>query len=343
MYTSLVYNVNVATSITSQGRALISSATMLFESFLANNVKFGSINEVLQFIDNVISERNIRNFRDYDILDGDISLEDCFAKVILSCGWNWVPTFDEMDIIWRVLSHLDREDLNRIYYKNNLYEFASNSKVINIIKSMLHKLKEPLLNSLEIPEIIQSDIKYFSDLLMEFVYYRYMYIDRIDRCDNMIKSVVMISDTDSTIISLDAWYRFVLQLIQGEDLLFSHYCNPLEEDKDWREAISFAEKRYDYNFTNEEVIDGGYKLEEPENEEQKNIRFTIINILAFVLDRAINDYMIEFCKNNHSVKDSTNKIGEHTPNRPCKILMKNEFFKIINRNLYKDGKLVLAT
>jgi hypothetical protein len=50
-----------------------------------------------------------------------------------------------------------------------------------------------------------------------------------------------------------------------------------------------------------------------------------MNILAYVLDRASNDYMIEFCKRNHSVTDSTNKIGEHSLNRPCKILLKNEF------------------
>jgi hypothetical protein len=35
--------------------------------------------------------------------------------------------------------------------------------------------------------------------------------------------------------------------------------------------------------------------------------------------------MIEFCKKNHSIKDSINKIGEHSLDRPCKIILKNEF------------------
>ena len=300
---------------------------MFFESFLANNVKFGSINEVLQFIDNVISERYLRNFRDCDILDKDISLEDCFAKVILSCGYNWAPTWDEMEIVWNVLSHLDREDLNRIYYKNNLYEFASNSKIINIIKTILHKLKSPLYNSLDIPEEIQDDIKLFGDLLMEFVYYRYMYIDRINRCDNMIKSVVMISDTDSCIISLDAWYRFVAQLVDGDDLIIANYCpNPIIFENNYKEKpITFAPKRYDYDFINEEVIDGGFMVNMEQNSPNKNVRYSIINILAYVLDRLVNDYMIEFCKRTHSVSDKNNRVGEHDLNRPCKIIMKNEF------------------
>ena len=323
MYTSLIYNVNVASSVTSQGRALISTATMFFESFLANNVKFGSINEVLQFIDNIISERSLRTFKDWNILDQDIPLNDCFAKIILECGYNWVPNWDEMEIIWNVLSHLDREDLNRIYYKNNLYEFTSNSKILKLINDMLHKLKTPLLNSLDIPEEIQENIKYFGDLLMEYVYYRYMYIDRIDRCDNMIKSVVAISDTDSCIISLDAWYRFIAEQVNGQEYYIANDVELTEEGKPKEEPKYI--KRYDYDFINEEVIDLGLQKVETELSGKKNVRYSIMNILAYVLDRASNDYMIEFCKRNNSVKDTTNKIGEHSLNRPCKILLKNEF------------------
>ena len=54
----------------------------------------------------------------------------------------------------------------------------------------------------------------------------------------------------------------------------------------------------------------------------------IINILAYVLDELINDYMIEYCKKNNSVKDS-NDNGIHNLNRPCKIIMKNEFLESV--------------
>ena len=50
---SALYNIDVAASITAQGRSLISSATMFFEMFLSNNVKFASLDEVLVFINNV--------------------------------------------------------------------------------------------------------------------------------------------------------------------------------------------------------------------------------------------------------------------------------------------------
>lgn len=349
MFTSLIYNINVASSITTQGRALISSATMCFEMFLANNVKFNSIDEVLQSIDNIISERKVRKFNDRIILDSNISLEDCFAKVILTCGYDkWVPTIDECEIVWNVLNGLDQEDINRIYYKNNLYEFMSNSNLINLIKTILRKLNAPLYNSLEIPENIQNEMNYLTELLMEYVYYRYMIIDRTDRCDNMIKSVVMVSDTDSTIISLDAWYRFIAQLMDGEELKIANFCpNPIsfldyddyEEkyDECWKQAIDFAPKRYDYNFETEEISEAGFILED-ELAPNENVRYTIINILAFVLDRVINDYMIEFCKRNNSVTDTKDGIGDHNLNRPCKILMKNEFlFKRLMMTMVKKN------
>ena len=53
MYLSIYYNLHVAASVTAQGRHLTSNAGMCFEMFLANNVKFASLDEVLTFIDNV--------------------------------------------------------------------------------------------------------------------------------------------------------------------------------------------------------------------------------------------------------------------------------------------------
>ena len=54
MYKALIYNRNVATSVTAQGRQFISTAGMFFEQFLADNAKFGSVDEVAVFIRNII-------------------------------------------------------------------------------------------------------------------------------------------------------------------------------------------------------------------------------------------------------------------------------------------------
>jgi hypothetical protein len=330
MYTSLLFDINVASSITSAGKSFTASMTLLFESFLSNNVKFGSLNEILQFIDNVKSERPNRKFLDNIVLDDYITAEDCFGKLVLSCGYRWVPDEEEMEIIWRVVNNLSQYDLNRVYYKNNLYNFCENSYISNMIVDIIATLDAPYINPLKCPEIIRDKMDVLTDLLREYVYYGYVYIDRIDRCENMIKNICMISDTDSTIISLDAWFRFVHKLCIGHDIKIARVApvNPiyeLEKDefgdytdkaKELMSPIYKIDPEYDYDFENDTLTDLKHitnpLLQYPED----NMRYTIINVMAYVLDKLVNEYMEKCATNNHSYTG---------PERPCKIIAKNEF------------------
>lgn len=325
MYTSLLFDINVSTSITSQGRALVSSASMMFESFLANNIKFGSINEVLEFINHICKEE--RRYNDYLILDRFANINDTFVKIIDSCGYRWIPDENEMEIIWRVINNLSQTDLNRVYYKNNLYEFLNNSSMINAIKTIIKDLKNPFFNSLKVPKEIHAQLEEFAYIIKEYVYYGKMYIDRIDRCDNIMKSVIMISDTDSTIISLDAWYRFALNVVKDEDLNILKYdpinvINIFKKDEfdDFENlsdisSIYFEEPEESYDFENDKIIESIHLANPLIMYPQDYLRYSIINIMAYILDILINDYMEQFTKNNHS----------WAPDKPCKILMKNEF------------------
>ena len=71
MYSCMYYNIHVAASVTTQGRSLVSTLGMFFEQFLANNVKFGSMNELIMFIHNVVSETRSRKW--YGILDHHVT------------------------------------------------------------------------------------------------------------------------------------------------------------------------------------------------------------------------------------------------------------------------------
>lgn len=332
MYTSLIYNVNVATSVTSMGRSAVSRMSLCFESFLANNVKFGSLNEVLQFIDHIVLEKNRRKYKDYLILDNDIKASDCFGKIILSCGYRWIPNQEEMEIIWRVINNLGQEDINRVYYKNNLYEFMSNKSMQQAIITIMETLEFPYLNPLKCPDEIKPMCEELADILLEYVYYGYMYIDCIDRCDNMIKSICMISDTDSTIISLDAWYHFCLEIIKNANIKFSKWTPKeaiyyLEKDefgdytseaKQLMNPIFYYDPEYDYDFANDELIELKHVTNPIIQYSEDNVRYSLINIMAFVLDAVINNYMEKFTQNNNS----------YEPGRKCRMIAKNEFFPI---------------
>lgn len=328
MYTSLIFNIYVAASITSQGRSLVSSAGLQFEMFLSNNVKFGSVDEVLTFISNVVSEKSKRKYNDKNLLDNNISIEDCFVKIISTCGYGgWLlPTEEELNIIYRVICNLSQEDINRLYYKNNLYEFINNKSMSKALIYIINKLDTPYLNPLECPKEIIAELDEFSDILLEYVYYGYQIIDRVDRMDQMVKNVCAISDTDSTIISLDAWYRCVLEKIDTTNLKILHQeidvlkFLKLDDDGDiedthWNDAIKFVEPDFDFDFFTDEVIELEHLITPLTIHPQDNLRYSIINIMAYTLDKVINDYMQKFTENANSYDES----------KKCKIIMKNEF------------------
>ena len=237
-----------------------------------------------------------------------------------------------MDIIWKMLNNLNQDDINRIYYKNNLYEFMNNTSMIKAIRYIMEKLDEPYLNPLKPPQCIKAELDTLTEIMYEYVYYHHQIMDRIDKMDRGIKSVCLISDTDSTIISLDAWYRFVLEKVSDMDLKVSRMSMDAIEfldqdefgditDKTWNEAIRFEEPELDYDFYNDEIIELEHMVEPLTIIPQDNVRYAIINILSYVLDKLVNDYMERFTMNSNSYRGP----GQ------CKIIMKNEFLK--NGNL----------
>lgn len=329
----VLYNLYVAASITAQGRSVISTATMFFESFLANNVKFASLEEVLHFIDCVKSERKDRKFNDSVILDFPVSVDMCFAKIIRTCGdWRkgrikWVPDMEDAKIIYRVLKNSSQEDINRIFYKNNLYAFIDNSVIINAIRYILKLLKEPYLSPNRVPEEIQVELDALQDLMREYIYYPHMYIDRIDRCDNMIKDVCVISDTDSTIVSFDAFYHYVLDRVYMDDISI------LNTELDMRTEETYdvprMERRYDF-FT-DEVVERESNIKPFILIPQNNLRFSIINIIAYISGNLCNEYIELYTKHNHSWR----------PERKCLLYLKNEF--LFSRALLTPNKKNYAT
>ena len=197
MWSSVYYNVHVASSITSCGKSSISAAGLSFEQFLANNVKFRKLDEVIVFINHIIKEEPIRQYNDRDILDRDIPLHEVFIKVMSTCGHGYIPTMEDCEIVWDILSKLSPTNLNRIYYKNNLLEFFDNKYMTNMVIEILKKLEMPFMDPNEPPEEISVEMEVLWDIVSEFVFYKYQIIDRQDRLEFLPRKVTAIIDTDS--------------------------------------------------------------------------------------------------------------------------------------------------
>lgn len=314
---------------------------MFFEGFLANNVKFGSLEEVLHYIDNVCNEVGSRRYASEIVLDRPITVEECFSKIILTCGdWRkgkirWIPDDEDMMIIYTTLANLPQDDINRLYYKNNLYSFLDNSSMTKALQYILKSLKSPYLEPGKVPTEIKVELDTLQDILREWVYYKYMYIDRIDRCDSMIKDVCAISDTDSTIVSFDAFYHYTLSKIEGMDIPVSKdpiSVFDLDENLGLKKPMEFIPTKITYDFQNDDIIEVQQNIKPFEILPQNNLRFSIINIIAYIAGNLCNEYIVEYTKSNHSWQ------GEDVK---CLLYLKNEF--LFNRALLTPSKKNYAT
>lgn len=194
MYSCIYYNLYTAAATTTQGRSCNSAAALFFESFLNNNVPFGSLNELVEFINNVLIESHEYDL--YEIIDIHASIEETFFKLMSSSGFGWIPNEDEMFIVWEILCRLDQEQLDRLFYKNNLFYFVDNKVPKQSILYLLQNMNAPFMDPNEPPEEIKTELKSFNNLLAEFVYYDKQIIDRLEKMESLIRSVSIIQDTD---------------------------------------------------------------------------------------------------------------------------------------------------
>lgn len=329
---SIFYNIYVAASITAEGRSLISSVILFFEMFLSNNVKFASLDEIITYIYHVISEKPIRKYNDMDLLDRNITREECFAKIIYTCGdfrkgsIKWIPTDDDMDVIWRILNSLSQEDINRLYYKNNLIAFVDNSSITRAIIYILEKLDAPFMNPNKPPEEVKVEMDTLTDLMREYVYYRYPIFDKLDKRDTMIMNVCAISDTDSAIVCLDGWYRYMLEKVNGMSFNINRGNFDIDDDIEDPDPTEL-----DYDFIKGGIVERKKKVKLMTVVPQEGLRYSIINIMAHICGVLVNEYMIEYTKNAHSYRGD----------KECLIISKNEF--LMKRALLTMGKKHYAT
>ena len=319
-YASVFYNLYLCTAVTGQGRGCISASITMFEGLLSDNMKFANLTEVLQFIQNVANDQrreDMSKFNDWDVLDRNITVEECYLRIIGNCGWDgWVPSDRAVEVIWDTICNLDQRTINVLYYKNNLFAFCSNKRVLNLVLTILQKLEEPFLNPNKVPDEVHDELIMFKDLIYEYCYYRHIWIDKLERVYTMMRDVVLITDTDSCIVSLDGWYKFILQFTIGIPMKIKY---TQAEIKQAAEKIELEMRKTDgvveYDFYNEELVNSKRKEYPLIIIEEDNLRYSIVDIMSYVVSQLILDYMVLFSENYNT----------DTKGRDCLLIMKNEF------------------
>lgn len=326
MYSCMFYNLYVAASTTTQGRSCNSAAALFFESFLNNNVPLGSMNELIEFIYNVLNEPT--SYKDEDIITIHASIEETFFRMMSNAGWGWIPDEEEMEIIWNIVSKLNQSQLDRLFYKNNLFAFIDNAPISQALLYILQTLEAPFMDPNDIPAEIEVALKEFCNVLKEFVYYDKQIIDRLGKMDRLIRTVSAIQDTDSAIISLDGWYQYVRNMCIGIPMKIKNQEVDAIEFVDSGNVVATETKIpvKEYSFIDDDMIETDRCIDPITIIPQDGLRYSIINIIAYCLTILVNDYMSKYCKNAHT----DNERGE------CLIIMKNEF--LFKRVLITNAK-----
>jgi len=281
--TSNFFNLYTATSVTYTGQSLISTTETAFEAFLSNNTPFLNLDDCLYFIDNIIKE----NYKLDDSFLPNISMNR-MLKRLKSMFKNYNEEYNV--IILNYLNRLSQRQLNRLYFKNNLYEFSKLPKIRNKIAVILKNVKlydtennqysseelakigkEEFRDPNEVPESIKDDLKDLWEYYDEFILYNNFAFERINRLKKDKRKTVVTVDTDSNMLNLNPWMEFVKD-------------NIIDVDDELR------------------------------NKDQNKLRYVTINIMCYHITNMITKVLWKYCEHSNIPE-------EFRPN----INMKNEF------------------
>ena len=288
---SWFFNMACASATTARGQALISTAFNAFEDFLSDSVSFNNMDECLTFIKNIISEKSIRKkkdstwIKDKNIAEVTERLKSKFA----------VDEDCDIKLIQKILSNLGQEDLNRIFYKSNMYEFFRNSKKAKqLIKNIVECPKE-FMEPKKPNKWIKSDLDSLRSAIMEYVHYNYQFTNRVTRLKSAKRYSVVVIDTDSNFINLGPWVHFVRDEILKKD-----------------EKINISKRK---KVNGRYIIDSRNKLKKRKYQEDEQELFRIINSMANIIDEMIARVLADFLNRANIPEDG-----------PGNTSMKNEFF-----------------
>lgn len=197
---SIFYNPLSGPSITLSGQDATITAVNIFEKFIANNIFFWDVKDVLVYINNITEEE----YKDDRISFKQIKSIENLTEYLLSKMDS--HTEEDKKIIMSMLRNIDSKYYNRIYYKSNLNAFIEES---NVIDEYFGKVlgTENFLDANEPPEEMKDDLEALWSVLEDHVFYNYQ---DYHRYENMFehegrrrrRKATLTIDTDSNFLAM---------------------------------------------------------------------------------------------------------------------------------------------
>lgn len=200
--TSNFFNIFTATSVTATGQSLISTTQQAFEMFMTNSVQLIDLDECFVYLENI---RNESYDMDARVILPNVSVEKLMEH-LKDMFKEWKDDYQEP--LFFYLMNIDQITMNRMYFKNNLYEFSSLKVIRTILTNILRNTKE-FKDPGKLPKETEKDIKKLWDYYSEFVHYNYFTFNRIQRLKKDKRKNVVVVDTDSNMLNLNPWVEFI--------------------------------------------------------------------------------------------------------------------------------------
>ena len=225
---------------TNTARQVISTTEQMFEAFLADNFQFLNITETVEWImynlNNIKKDKLGMKLKSHDINE---VVDRIYSKIINRND-------DDRKIIFNLLRNCSDEEINKLFYINNLILFIDDHEDIKDLIIEIYDNIENLdygdedtwrnsvpslyeekfadktyedwksfvniryfMNPNNVPDTIDVHIKKLSDYIFNYVYTSYVPVDRVYRLQNFKRKVVTVIDTDSNILSMDTIVEYI--------------------------------------------------------------------------------------------------------------------------------------
>ena len=184
---SVFYNPFVQNSITMTGQDLITTAIIGMENFIANNVLFEDIDDIITFIVNVRKQKHEFDIMNY--LDEPVSKSELVEYLISHCKY---PETIDKNIVTNYVSGLDLEQVCRCYYKNRILDLIISNEWF---KSKIRNMLQYVYSDTPASEMV-DDVEDFKAKVIDFCYYDYLIEDRYKRAMKDKRQAVITIDTD---------------------------------------------------------------------------------------------------------------------------------------------------
>ena len=268
------YNLYCAVSTTATGQSMISTAMCTFENFFSDNVKFIDFDDCSNYITNILRE----DFK------GDLSLvEDKNAIQVFNRLKDKFLNYKENYTypLSMMIKNLDQDSLNRLYYKNNLYEFSRQPRVKKLLFKIIDET-ELFLDPNKPPKEVTNDLKELWSWMEEWVCYNYFAFNRIGRltCDE--RDTVCTIDTDSNMLCLSPWVDFMFDEVIKND----------------PKIIASTQRNYEYVINGRDMVFEGNKM----------LIYKIVNMITYIASQVIAKQLKKFAINSGVPEEYHNRL-----------------------------------